>query len=235
MELKTAQSSDGPADNRLTGELYERSLSIRYCYPRLLPAELWLRIVKLLDEHDIHRLIFAFPQLQLLKIVWKGQVTRDFLTDPSRPKYLPKIHTQYGSRTLFSFPDSNFFYRHIDGCCRVTAVYAFFLLGHGRDFTTYIVRYDKDTHKVCEVQMEKVLTDAFYNRNCYDSLYRVEQKDQMKRESRVDLDHSVDRTYFTNRHQAQFIGQNLLARFHFQMKAEMLCLIFDQCYKNEYH
>ena len=122
------------------------------------------------------------------------------------------------SNTRFSFPDSNFFYRHINGCCRVTAVYAFFLLGHGRDSTTYIVRYDKDTHEVCEVQMEKVLADTFYNRNCYGSLYRVEQKDQMKREPRIDLDHSVDRTYFTNPHQAQFIGQNLLARFHFQMR-----------------
>ena len=183
-----------------------------------LPPDLWHRVFKDLHEQDIHHLIFAFPQFQLLKIVWEGRMARDFVTDPSRSKYLPTINTQYGSRTLFSFPDSNFFYRHINGCCRVVAVYAFFLLGHGKDCTTYIVRYDKDTHEVCEVQMEKVLADAFYNRNCYGSLYRVEQKDKMKREPRVDLDHSVDRTYFTNRHQAQFIGQNLLARFHFQTR-----------------
>lgn len=234
MELMIAASS-----KLSTGEFYERSLSIRYCYPRLLqaklkqsvvdkdqekalidrlPPELWLRIFKYLHEQDIHHLIFAFPPFQLLKIVWEGRVTRDFVTDPSRPKYLPTISTQYGSRTLFSFTDSDFFYRHIDGCCRVVAVYAFFLLGHGKDCTSYIVRYDKNTHEVCEVQMEMILADAFYNRNCYGSLYRVEQKDKIKRQPKVDLDHSVDRTYFTNRHQAQFIGQNLLARFHYQMR-----------------
>ena len=66
--------------------------------------------------------------------------------------------------------------------------------------------------------MERVLADAFYNRNCYGSLYRVEQKDKMKREPVIDLDYSVDRTYFTNRHQAQFIIQNLLSRFHFRLR-----------------
>ncbi|CAF1367586.1 unnamed protein product, partial [Didymodactylos carnosus] len=239
MELKIGESSDMSVKNIATGELYERSLSIRYCYPRLLqsklkhsivdknnqksltdqlPTELWLRVLKLLHEQDIQSLIFAFPQFQLLKVVWESQETRKFVLDPSRSKYLPTIDTQYGSRTLFSFTDSQFFYRNIDGCCRVAAVYAFFLLGHGKDSTTYIVRYDKNTQEVCEVQMERVLADVFYNRNCYGSLYRVKQNDKKKHEPIVDFDHSVDRTYLTNRHQSQFIGQDLLSRFHFKMK-----------------
>jgi hypothetical protein len=238
MELKISESIGMFTKTVVTGELYERSLSIRYCYPRLLqsklkhsiadkdeekplikqlPPELWLRILKLLHEQDIQHLIFAFPQFQLLKIVWDGQETKDFVTDPFRPKYIPTIDSQYGSRTLFSFSDSEFFYHHLDGCCRVAAVYAFFLLGHGKDSTTYIVRYDRNTQEVCEVHMERVLADAFYNRNCYGSLYRVEQKDKMKREPIVDLDHSVDRAYMTNRQQSQFIGQDLLSRFHFSM------------------
>ncbi|CAF1599482.1 unnamed protein product, partial [Didymodactylos carnosus] len=188
MELKIGESSDMSVKNIATGELYERSLSIRYY---------------------IQSLIFTFPQFQLLKIVWESPETRRFVFDPSRSKYLPTIDTQYGSRTLFSFTDSQFFYRNIDGCCRVAAVYTFFLLGHGKDSTTYIVRYDKNTQEVYEVQMERVLADVFYNRNCYGSLYRVKQNDKKKRESIVDFDHSVNQTYLTNRHQSQFIEQDL--------------------------
>ncbi|CAF1378014.1 unnamed protein product, partial [Rotaria sordida] len=51
-----------------------------------------------------------------------------------------------------------------------------------------------------------------------EEIQSYEQKDKLKREPTVDLDHSVDRAYFTNRHQSQFIGQNLLSRFHFQMR-----------------
>ncbi|CAF4340936.1 unnamed protein product, partial [Rotaria sordida] len=101
-----------------TGELYERSLSIRYCYPRLLESklkqsivnkveekslihqlssELWLHIFKHLHEQDIQHLIFAFPQFQMLKIVWDAQETKAFIVDPARPKFIPTIQTQYGS------------------------------------------------------------------------------------------------------------------------------------------
>jgi hypothetical protein len=236
-ELKMYENSRMFVKTIDIGELYERSLSIRYCYPRLLelqsivnkdeeqsliyqlPTEMWLRIFKLLHEQDVQHLIFAFPQFQLLKIVWEAQVTKDFVTDLSRAKFIPTIDTQYGSRTLFRFPDSNFFYQHVNGCCRVAAVYAFFLLGHGKDSTSYIVRYDRNTQEVCEVQIEQVLTDAFYNRNCYGSLYRVNQKDEKKRQPIVDFDHSVDRAYLTNRHQSQFIGQDLLSRFHCMIRS----------------
>ncbi|CAF4100244.1 unnamed protein product [Rotaria sp. Silwood2] len=173
--------------------------AIRYNYPRLLELkskatvnhqdegnqlidklsiEIWLSIFKHLHEQDVQHLIFAFPKFQLLKIMWEAQETKRFETDSCRCKFIPTVHSQYGSRTLFRFPDSNFFYQHIDGCCRVAAVYAFFLLGHGPDSRTYTVRYDRNTHETCEVKMEKLLADAFYNRNCYGSIYRVVQKDE---------------------------------------------------------
>lgn len=88
------------------------------------------------------------------------------------------------------------------------------MLGHGKDSTTHIVRYDRNTHEICEVQTEKVLADAFYNRNCYGALYGVKQKDEEKHQPNIDFDHSVDRTYLINRHQSQFIGEDLLSRFH---------------------
>ncbi|UJR22021.1 hypothetical protein I4U23_025088 [Adineta vaga] len=212
-----------------TGDLYERSLSIRYCYPRLLeyklsqsnleqhsiihqlPSELWLHIFQFMNEQDIQYLTFADPEFQLLKLIWDAQTKQSIEHDSFRSKFFPTIHTQYGSRTLFRFSDANFFFQHVHECCRVAAVYAFFLLGHSRDATTYIVRYDRNTQEVCEVEMNKLLTDVFYNRNCYGSLYRIKQKDENKRQSTIDFNASVDRTYMSNRHESQFIGEDLLS------------------------
>ncbi|CAF0906569.1 unnamed protein product [Rotaria sordida] len=237
-ELKTYENCSEFVKTSEISELYERSLSIRYSYPRLLeqksraqiihqddkkplidklPSEMWLHIFKYLHEQDVQHLIFAFPQFQLLKIAWDAQMRKNFEKDDHLQKFIPTIHTKYGSRTLFRFSDNDFFYQHIEGCCRVVAVYAFFLLGHRDDSTTYTVRYDRNTQEVCEVKMERILTDAFYNRNCYGSLYRVAQKDESKRQPKIDLDYSVDRTYMINRHQSQFIGQDLLSQFHFKM------------------
>lgn len=236
-ELNIDSDSDESITQNDIGELYERSLSIRYCYPRLLelkpiaksdkekslieqlPNEMWLSIFKHLDKKDIHNLIFAFPDFQLLKIVWESQELKSFQQDASREKFIPTIATQYGSQTLFRFSDTNFFYRHIDQCCRVAAVYAFFLLGNSKRSTTYTVHYDRDTQEICEVEMERILSDVFYNRKCYGSLYRVTQKDKSQRQPMNDLNHSVDRIYMTNRHQSQFIGQDLLSKFHFNMEA----------------
>ena len=133
----------------------------------------------------------------------------------------------------FNFSDADFFHQHIDACCRVAAVYAFFLLGHRKDSKTYTVRYDKNTHEACEVKMEKILADTFYNRNCYGSLYRVKQKSEDRRQPMVDLDESVDRTYMTNRHQSQFIGQDLLSRLHLKVK-ESSPMDCDSDYEMEY-
>ena len=48
--------------------------------------------------------------------------------------------------------------------------------------------------------------------------YKVKQKDEVKRNPMIDLEHSVDRTYMTNRHQSQFLGRDLLSRFRFKIK-----------------
>ncbi|CAF4875380.1 unnamed protein product [Rotaria magnacalcarata] len=71
------------------GELYEHSLSIRYCYPHILelkseksimnqdeqnklieqlPVEMWISIFKHLDKQDI----------QLMKIVWEAEDVKKF-------------------------------------------------------------------------------------------------------------------------------------------------------------
>ncbi|CAF3413081.1 unnamed protein product [Rotaria socialis] len=148
-----------------------------------LPVEMWISILKHLDKQDIQHLVLAFPDFQLLKIVWEAEEVKKFEENLLRQKFIPTINGVYE---------------------------------HSRTATSYIVQYDRNTHEVCEVEMEKLLADVFYNRNCYGSLYGVEQKDRIKRQPTIDLDHSVDRTYMTNRHQAQFIRQDLLSRFHLE-------------------
>lgn len=71
---------------------------------------------------------------------------KNFETDPAQPKFIPTIHAQYGSRTLFRFSDAEFFNQHINECCRVAVVYAFFLLGHSPNSKTYTVRYNRNSY-----------------------------------------------------------------------------------------
>lgn len=83
-ELREYQSSKAFTGTTNTGDLYERSLSIRYCYPRLLnspieektsnsifhklPSEIWFHIFQFLHEQDIENLIFAYPYLIAMKM-----------------------------------------------------------------------------------------------------------------------------------------------------------------------
>ncbi|CAF3929121.1 unnamed protein product, partial [Rotaria sp. Silwood1] len=201
-------------------ELYERALSIRSSYPCLLelklkesvineqnklieqlPTEIWLSIFKHIDKQDIQNLTFAFPDFQSLKTIWENEELKKFEKNLFREKFIPTIVNQYFDQPLFCFVDSNFFFQHIDQCCRIAAIYAFFLLGHEKDSRTYTIHYDRNTQAVCEIDIVRVLYSVFYNQNCYSSLYRVTQKDENKRQPIIDFDHSVDRTYMTNRHQ----------------------------------
>ncbi|CAF1559706.1 unnamed protein product, partial [Rotaria sp. Silwood1] len=185
-------------------ELYERALSIRSSYPCLLelklkesvineqnklieqlPTEIWLSIFKHIDKQDIQNLTFAFPDFQSLKTIWENEELKKFEKYLFREKFIPTIVNQYFDQPLFCFVDSNFFFQHIDQCCRIAAIYAFFLLGHEKDSRTYTIHYDRNTQA---------------------------------RQPIIDFDHSVDRTYMTNRHQSQFIGQDLLSRFRFKTK-----------------
>lgn len=222
------------------GELYERSLSIRYCYSRLLdsrikeeedkeaesicqrlPIEIWLKIFQYLNEPEIDSFIFAYPPYLSLKTIWQAAERKSFQTDSSRAKFIPTIAGQYGCQTLFRFSDVQFFEANIEECCRVAAVYAFFLLAHPKDSTTYTVRYNRQTHEVCEVERDQLFSDVFYNRNCYGVLYQVQQRNEQRRSPTTDLGHSVDRTYMTHRHQSQLIGQDLSARFYFTIKGQV--------------
>ncbi|CAF4922101.1 unnamed protein product, partial [Rotaria sp. Silwood1] len=47
------------------------------------------------------------------------------------------------------------------------------------------------------------------------NFFREAQQNELKLYK--NFDYSVDRTYMTNRHQSQFIGQDFLSRFHFEM------------------
>ena len=226
-------------DLQRISELYERSLSVRYCYPRLLnqksirkdktekeltsmidklPTEIWLNIWKFLDEPDVQSFIFAYSKFQSMQIVWQTRELKLIKEDVDKTKFIPTIETRYGCQTLFRFSDVEFFNRHRDQCCRVTAIYAFFLLGNSDKSTHYVVRFDRSTGEIFEVEMEKLFSDVFYNRHCYGSLYRVNQKDPDKRQPIVDLNRSVDRIHMMNRHQSQFIGTNIIGKFRFDFE-----------------
>ena len=214
--------------------LYERALSIRYCYPRYLqtatndsvinkddeqsgcptlPLEVWHHIFNFLPGYDAQNLVYAYPHLHVAKESWERH-ERNNASKLSSQKYLPKVNYQKGIVTRFEFPDADFFLENADGCCRVAAMYSFFLLGHKPEDDVYTVRYNPDTQDVCAVALESFLTDAFYNRRCYGSFYNVCQQDPKRKDPKKDLEACVDRNYMLLRHGAEFVGVELPDSFY---------------------
>ena len=229
--FREAQQQELKRNFQDASDLYERALSVRYCYPEslestsdgrvtsedndqkknaymMLPHEVWPQIFKYLPGYDAQNLVYAFPELNTEKKRWER-----FEMNSGRPvfsqKYLPKVNYQKGIVTCFEFPDADYFRENVDGCCRVAAMYSFFLLGHKPEDDVYTVRYNPNTQEVCAVALETLLTDIFYNRRCYGSFYNVGQQDPEEKDPEKDFEASVDRNYMMLRHGAQFVGKEV--------------------------
>ena len=209
----------------VASDLYEKALSIRYCYPSGIkekpkdidtsgytrfPSDVWLHVFNFLSGYDVQNIVYAYPELNLVMATWE-QTQRNFAFNLSKSSvgYLPTIRFQKGMVTSFVFPDAEFFKENKSECCRVAAMYSFFLLGHSPQDDTYTVRYNPDTQEVCVVALETLLADVFYGRRCYGSVYNVQQQDPQTRDPKKDFEASVDRSYMLMKHGAEFTGVEL--------------------------
>ena len=223
---------DSKADE--AAELYERALSIRYSYPfalktrsqsewkvcppsitDILPAVVWENIFSYLSGKDAEHLIYAFPDLIPVKKLQDGRFACKLKTimDEKRPKFLPRVGQKHGIYTRFEFPDAEFFKRNGDGCCRVAAMYSFFLLGHTSSEEMYTVRFNPETQEVCALPLEQLLWDTFYSKPCYGCIYKVQMQGTEEKNPDRDFQASVDRSYMAYRHSAEFVGVELLESF----------------------
>ncbi|KAI8844834.1 hypothetical protein BC829DRAFT_283572 [Chytridium lagenaria] len=234
--FREAQSQELEGNVAKAGELYERSLSIRYSYPNVLglyltakrlpcrlnrlPSELLPRISLFLKEVDIQKMVLAFPSL--LWLLETYQLSLKLLRRSEESKELSSIQwlelpnwAQYcGPGTILRFPSAAFFKSNADGCCRVAAVIAFFRLGHMADSDVYTVSYNPVTQEALAIEFEDVLLSAFYGKPCYGSIFKEKQQDSAERNPAVDFNASVDRTYMTYRFGSQFVGEGYLDNFY---------------------
>ena len=218
--------------------LYELALSLRYCYPAALkntehsslgilkasptnifPACVWENIFTHLNGQDAERLVYAFPDLNPIKRLQDERFNFKLEAIPvsKRPMFYPKIDLQHGIYTCFEFSDANFFEENQEGCCRVAAMYSFFLLGHSPTNALYTVRFNPDTQEVCVVPLDRLLWDVFYNQPCYGTIYKVKQQGKVK-DAYEDFVASVDRNYMALRHYAEFTGVDVSDTFRTETK-----------------
>ena len=237
--FREAQSHELAGNIKMAGELYERALSIRYCYPMaidleefesqntndytydnfLLPDNIWQHVFNFLSGKDIENVVKAFPDLYFTQKSWEvNRCRRDEKYSENQPKHIPSVDSQRGIATKFRFQDALFFSEQEEACVRVAAMYAFYLLGHRVDDQFYTVRYNPETQEVCAVALNSLLTDTFLNRPCFGSVYAVRQQDPSKKNLSVDFDASVDHTYMTLRHGAQFLGGAMADRMRVKVK-----------------
>eukprot|EP00112_Aurelia_sp_Birch-Aquarium-sp1_P024856 Seg802.5 transcript_id=Seg802.5/GoldUCD/mRNA.D3Y31 product="hypothetical protein" protein_id=Seg802.5/GoldUCD/D3Y31 len=237
--FREAQNNELAGNKESAGNLYERALSIRYCYPMalksdnfasksadtcmkglyLLPSVIWCHIFDFLSDRDIENIVQAFPDLYCVQRTWdERRYKMDEKYSKNIPAFIPSVQHQRGICTRLKFNDHLFFTENEEGCIRVSAMYAFYLLGHKWDDSFYTVRYNPETQEVFGVALKSLLADVFYNRPCFGSVYAVHQQDPLHRNTRNDFMASVDRTYMTLRHGAQFVGGSFEDKFSVNIK-----------------
>ena len=247
--FREAQQAELSHKSDEAGELYERALSIRYSYPNalqpvksypadtgckaigeILPAMVWENIFSHLNGQDSEHLVYAFPDLTPIKKLQEQRFAPKFNTkhDNNRPKFFPKVGRHHGIYTRFEFPDADFFKKNEEGCCRVAAMYSFFLLGHDQSDEMYTVRFNPDTQEVCALPLEKLLSDAFHSEPCYGSVYKVRKNNTKDVNPVEDFHASVDRRYMALKHNAEFIGVDLVDKFH--VKTTVYPEKLEDCY-----
>ena len=149
--FREAQQQELNNNHDIASDLYEKALSIRYCYPKCIDKvddtidtsgfkrfspEVWLHIFNFLSGYDVQNLVYAYPELNFVMATWEQQ-QRNSAPKLSNAPYIPKVRFQKGVVTSFIFPDANFFHEKKKECCRVAAMYSFFLLAiHHRMMST---------------------------------------------------------------------------------------------------
>ena len=235
--FREAQQKELVGDSNEASHFYERALSLRYCYPAALsnskpsntlifstsatnifPYVVWEKIFFYLNGQDAERLVYAFPELRSVKILQDQRFasTLQGLPETKRPKFYPKVEYQQGIYTCFKFSDADFFESNVEGCCRVAAMYSFFLLGQSPSDNMYPVRFNPDTQEVSVMPLDSLLWSAFYNEACYGAIYKVKQQGKKENPKR-DFTASVDRNYMSLRHSAEFIGVDVADNFRLKV------------------
>ena len=226
--FRSAQQKELDKNFDVASDLFEKALSIRYSYPggiyqtpkkintsgyKRLPLEVWFHVFRFLSGHDAQNLVYAYPELNFVMARFE-QRRRNKAPKLTDAPYIPKLRFRKGIVSSFVFPDAHFFYENKKECCRVAALYSFFLLSHSPHDSVYTVRYNPDTQEVCVVALETFLTDVFYGQRCYGSVYNVRQQDSKTKDPKKDFETSVDRNHMLMRHGAEFTGVELPDSFY---------------------
>ena len=226
--FRSAQQEELEQNFDVASDLFEKALSIRYSYPgcidqkpekvntsgyKRLPLEVWFHVFRFLSGHDAQNLVYAYPELNFVLAKFEQRRRSDAPKLFDAP-YIPKLRFHKGVVSSFVFPDAHFFCEKKTECCRVAAMYSFFLLSHSPQDDVYMVRYNPDTQDVCAVALETLLTDVFYGQRCYGSVYNVRQQDSHVKDPEKDFEASVDRNYMLLKHGAEFTGVELPDSFY---------------------
>eukprot|EP00475_Leptophrys_vorax_P032323 TRINITY_DN4975_c0_g1_i7.p1 TRINITY_DN4975_c0_g1~~TRINITY_DN4975_c0_g1_i7.p1 ORF type:complete len:491 (+),score=112.55 TRINITY_DN4975_c0_g1_i7:432-1904(+) len=228
--FKIAQRFELEGQIALADELYARSLSIRYAYPKSLiePGKVFSLTnhesgLEILPD-NVLPLVFMFLDwqsgdvLSTFSLRWLLSF-RDFLQrqrcqelpQNDQEKFIPQatICAYDGHSVKFKFSDVDFFDAFQEKCMKVAVVYAFCLVGQKVNSSHYIARYNPVTKSVTAVDFYELLADVFYERPSYGQCYRI---DACSCDSDIQTDFlsSVDDSFLNNggeKHDPRILGK----------------------------
>ncbi|KAJ3115535.1 hypothetical protein HDU96_000482 [Phlyctochytrium bullatum] len=208
--FREAQHQELKGNAKEAGELYERSLSIRFAYPRLLRGRKHEQIDEekslfgrsLMSSHESKTL--SSVKVQSLR-PWNGCA-----------------YARLGRSCWIKFDDAQFFKENVEGCCRAAAIVAFSQLGHQEETKMVTVAFNPVTQTVKAIGFDELVAAAFFNQPCYGAVFALDgvSKEEAEEQLEEAFANSVDRTYMMYRFGAQFVGKDFARNVHTHIKAE---------------
>jgi hypothetical protein len=112
--FRQAQQQELHRNFDIASDLYEKALSVRYCYPSCIneapkdidtsgytrfPPEVWYHVFEFLSGYDVQNVVYAYPELNLVMASWE-QGWMNIAPKLCNVGYLPKIRYQKGVVTV---------------------------------------------------------------------------------------------------------------------------------------
>ena len=223
--------------NEKCNELYDKSMYLRYQYPRRLRSrpikkcpkaeDRWIRlgetmfhVMKYLTVQEAKQLAIVYPVLGPCVNAMEADLEKDsqkfekvaqtVLKELGKDNATNRYYLDFQIKSeLFPFMEN------IEAWCRVAAVLVAYKVSHScsSDKPIYCARFMPQTGQVVAVPLERLIHDAFFNQKSFGAIYAVRQQDD-KVNAQKDFESSVDRGVILRDHGLDFVGQHLAEHFH---------------------
>eukprot|EP00111_Clytia_hemisphaerica_P021206 TCONS_00062465-protein len=238
--FREAQQCELAENTARANDCYEKSLSIRYNYPKEEQFEENLprqhrdfsdvaapdkdnNSMEAIENLSLPNIFSKEIWLKIMKYIVDIKSLNNlckvfpFLKSEKKKLFFDRVvpETIYSSGVYTNFSISqnvNFVNNNMNEFAKVAAVYSMCLLGNAPNDKHYLVNYDRETRSATTVQLRDLLYGVFAEEPVHGTIFKVAQRKKEK-DPNKDLYHSVDRNYMAKYFDRDDIGIDMQSEF----------------------